>query len=679
MLRPRGLALTAATLVLAACSTLQPPSVPAKAEQKLAPEPAKLLYTTFQDHAVIQRDKPIPVWGQATPGATVEVSFAGQTATATVDPQGHWRVVLPAMKAGGPYTLSATSSSGGSQTLTDILLGDIYLCSGQSNMELPLRLATGYDAELLGAWNPNLRLFHIQRFAGFTPQGRFGAGAIWSRTTPDTAKEFSAVCYYFGNDVQAAAGVPVGLIESAWSGSAIQAWIAKDKLASLGNYRDVLDIMKTYLANPKEGDDRYRALVHRWFAANDPAMTADPPWYAPALNDRAWDEARLTGGWRSWPKLPPGYGTIWWRKTVDLTAAEAQGQATLTLGPITDFDLTFVNGTEVGAGEAFDVVRKYTVPAGTLHAGKNIITVATVMGGGFIDPAEKMGLKPENGSVKALTGPWKWKASVPSNRLSQVPHQPWVSEFGLSTLYNGMIAPLKDTQIRGVVWYQGEADASQPAEYRRLLKALIEDWRDKFGANLPFYIVQLPGFGAPVTKPGQSSWAELRESQRFVADTTPDTGLAVTTDLGVPDNIHPQMKQEVGRRLALLARQHIYRQTVESHSPAPVSVIRRGRTVTVTFDHVGAGLQAREWNKAVGFQICTAPNVCHYADGVLTGPNAIKLDGSHDPKATTVRFCWSDSPWCNLYSAEGLPAEPFEMAIQNSRPARHLWRAARDK
>lgn len=270
---------------------------------------------------------------------------------------------------------------------------------------------------------------------------------------------------------------------------------------------------------------------------------------------------------------------------------------------------------------------------------------------------------------------------MPSNRLSQVPHQPWISEFGLSTLYNGMIAPLQGTQIRGVVWYQGEADAGQPAEYRRLLKALIENWRGKFGADTPFYIVQLPGFGSPVTKPSQSSWAELRESQRFVADTTPHTGLAVTTDLGVPDNIHPQMKQEVGRRLALIARQHTYGQDVESHSPAPASVVRHGKSVIITFDHVGAGLQAHEWDKAVGFQLCTAPNVCRYAAGALAGRNTVKLDLSRDPKAAMVRFCWSDNTWCNLYSVEGLPAEPFEMAIHHAvkPPARHFRRREKHK
>jgi sialate O-acetylesterase len=281
--------------------------------------------------------------------------------------------------------------------------------------------------------------------------------------------------------------------------------------------------------------------------------------------------------------------------------------------------------------------------------------------------------------VKPLTGPWKWKASVAADGLPPIPHQPWLNQFGVSTLYNGMIVPLGPTQIRGIVWYQGETDSGQPAEYRRLLKALIEDWRGKFGADTPFYTVQLPGYGPPRTTPGNSRWAETRESQRLVIGATPNSGLAVTSDLGVPDNIHPQMKQEVGRRLALFARAQIYGQKVEPVSPTPTAVTRHGQTVTVNFDHTGTGLVTREWHKAIGFSLCSADNACHWADGIVA-KDTVKLEMPKQPKKapaiTKVRFCWADSPLCNLYSAEGLPAVPFEMAITplgktRNRTARH--------
>ena len=663
--------LMAAALALGACATEPAPPPPLvtviKADTKPTARPLTLLYTTFQDHAVIQRDRPIPLWGKTAPGATVDVSLAGRSATAVADAAGHWRAELPALPAGGPYVLAAKSSNGEAQSVADVMLGDVYLCSGQSNMELPLRLANNYDSEVRGATNTAIRLFHVQRFTSPAPREVFGADASWAVLSPETVKEFSATCYYFGSNVQPTAGVAVGLIEDAWGGSAIRAWISNDKLAGLGGYDEALGIVKTYATEPKEADRQWQAVARAWFDAHDPAMKAAPPWFDPALGDSAWDELTATGGWRPWPKLATFDGIVWLRKTVELSAAEAEGGATLALGRLSNADIAFVNGTQVGAGDGYDVVRSYTVPAGILHPGKNQITVAVQMGGAFLDAADAMSLKLASGTVKPLAGAWKWKASAPQRETGRMPYQPWLNQFGVSTLYNGMILPLGATQVRGIVWYQGETDAYQPAEYRRLLKALIEDWRAHFGAATPFYVVQLPGYGPPRTAPAPSDWAALRESQRLVVAETPNTGLAVTTDLGIADNIHPAMKQEVGRRLALFAKQQIYGAAVEAVSPSPVAAVRKGRTVTVRFEHVGAGLVTREWDKAIGFTLCTAPDACRYADGVaghdvvtLTIPRAVA-------KAATVRFCWSDTPMCNLYSAEGLPAVPFELPISTTR------------
>lgn len=663
MNKSAGAALAAALLV-AACATTPAPPPPVvavvKAQDKFPPRPLTLLYTTFQDHAVLQRDKPIPVWGLTTAGAQVDVALGDKSVSATADASGHWQAVLPPMQAGGPYTLSAKSSTGQSQTLTDVILGDVYLCSGQSNMELPLRLATNYDGEMRGATNTQIRLFHVQRYSSAAPHPTFGSDASWSVTSPENVKEFSATCYYFGKELQPTAGVALGLIEDAWGGSVAQAWISNDKLAAIGGYADTLDIVKTYAVSPKDADLKYRALVHAWFDANDPAMKAK--WYDPAFDDSAWDELVATGGWRPWPKLAKYDGVIWLRKTVELSAAEAQGAATLTLGLISNYDLAFVNGTEVGAGEGYDVVRKYSVPAGMLHEGKNTIAVGIQMGGAFLDPAEKMSLKLASGTAKPITGAWKWNTSVATSKTPALKHQPWLNQFGVSTLYNGMIVPLGPTQIRGIVWYQGESDAGTPKEYARLLPALIEDWRAKFGADTPFYIVQLPSFGPATSKPGPSNWASLREVQRQVANTTPNTGLAVTIDLGLPDIIHPGAKQEVGRRLALLAKCQIYGKDLVASGPTPVSITRTGKKVTITFEHVSQALVLHEWDRAIGFSLCDAAGDCRFTDGIVQ-KDKVELDASRQPKAVSVRFCWADSPLCNLYNSEGLPAGPFEMAI----------------
>lgn len=657
-------ALTAAALLLGACSSLPllipPPPVVAvvKAEPKFPPKPLTLLYTTFQDHAVLQRDRAIPVWGRTAPGTEVTVTFAGQSATATADANGAWKVEFAAMKAGGPYTLTATSSDGESQTVKDIMIGDVYLCSGQSNMELPLRLATNYDGEMRAANNPLIRLFHVQRFTSPKPRAVFGADASWAVTSPETVKEFSATCYYFGRELQPAAGVALGLIEDAWGGSAIQAWISNEKLASLGGYDEPLSIVKTYASDAKAADLQYRALLRKVLETNDPKLT----WADPGFEDSAWATCTPTGGWHICPAMGDNDGVVWLRKTITLTAAEAAGAATLSLGQISNNDLAFINGVEVGGGEGYDVPRSYAVPAGTLREGKNVIAVAIVTGGGLLDPADKMGLKLASGSVKPLTGTWSWATALTLDKTPSVPHQPWLNQFGISTLYNGMILPLGPTAVRGIVWYQGETDSGQPAEYRRLFSTLIEDWRAHFGADTAFFAVQLPGFGAQRIAPGKSLWAETRESQRQVIDATPHAGLAVTTDLGVPDNIHPQMKQEVGRRLALLAKQHVYG-IGDGTSPKPVSAIRKGQTVTVKFEHIGAGLSAREWNKAIGFSLCTPDLACHWTEGSLEKDAVTLTVPKAAAKASVVRFCWSDSPLCNLYSAEGLPAVPFEMAI----------------
>ncbi len=657
----------AAALTLTACATNPPPPPPpvvAMVKPHQSPASHTLLYTTFQDHAVLQRDRPIPVWGVTGPGAQVEVSFDGHTANATADASGRWHAVLPAMKAGGPYSLSAKSSTGESETLNDVLVGDVYLCSGQSNMELPLRLATNYDSEMRAANNEQIRLFHVQRYPSTTPRQTFGAGASWAVTSPKNVKEFSAVCYYFGRDLQPAAGIPIGLIEDAWGGSVIKAWISYDKLEKLGGYNDAIAIDKLYAASPKEGEAKWRESIRSWWGTHDPALQTKLAWNAPSLNDSNWAQVVPTGTWRAWdvPKLKTFNGIVWLRKTIDLTAAQAKGGAVLSLGPIDSFDVAWVNGHFVGAMEGYDVNRVYDIPAGTLHAGKNVLALAVQSGAGILIPGDQMTVKFADGSVKPLAGTWRWKTSASLEKTGSPMDVPWLNQFGTSTLYNGMIVPLGQTQIRGIIWYQGESDAGHPKEYARLLPALIQNWREKFGADTPFYVVQLPSFGPYVSKPQQSDWASLREVERRVVDATPHTGLAVTIDLGRPDVIHPQAKQEVGRRLALLAEHDIYGLDVVGSSPSPVSVVRRGKKVIVTFTHTPHGLIPHEWDRAIGFELCNANGHCRYAHGFIHRDRVV-LNASHAPKAVRVRYCWADSPICNLYTPEGLPAVPFEMPI----------------
>ena len=645
------------------------------------PAAAALLATTFQDHAVLQREAPIPVWGTAVPAASVTVTFtkyapAGTTSSATAarvtahaGPDGQWHATLPALPAGGPYTLTAASSAGTRESVQDVLIGDVFLCSGQSNMEYPTRLASDYDQDVDNADNGMIRLFHVARFPSAVPRTAFGAEAHGDVTSPQSVREFSAVCYFFGRALQPAVGVPIGLIESAWGGSVIQAWIGAPEIRRLGGYDRYLDLLPVYQRSPAEAWRDWDRIAAEWWRAHDPASSAKPPWSALSYDDVGWDTVVPGGTWRQWqvPALATFDGTVWLRKHFDLTARQAGETAVLSLGAMDQSDITWMNGVEVGASEGYDVPRVYHVPAGVLRAGRNVLGIGILGGAGPLVPGEQMTLQLADGTTVRLAGAWRFKRSAPTSQTGHIPHVPWLNQFGLTVLHNGMVAPLGTTRIRGVLWYQGESNAGEAQEYARLLPALIRDWRAQFGQSTPVLIVQLPGFGPYQTQPQPSDWAELREAERRVVADTAHAGLAVTLDIGSPRFLHPTDKQDVGERLALLARSLIYRQSVVGTSPGPVAVWRARKQVLVRFDTHGGGLRSEESNRPLGFQLCDRAGGCAFVDALQRG-NDIVLDAATDSGAVTVRYCWADSPICNLYDREGLPAVPFEMPIGPAAP-----------
>jgi sialate O-acetylesterase len=653
---------------LSGCASLQIPSLSAPAKR------AALLYADFQDHAVLQREKPIALWGTAKPASHVSVALAGEMAEATADASGKWRVTLAPLKAGGPYELTVTSDAEESQTLKDILIGDVFLCSGQSNMEMPVRIASNYDADLNGAANPMIRLMLVHRFANAAPTDKFGAEVTWNVVSPATVREFSAACYYFGRELQPAVDVPIGLISDSWGGSLIEAWLSKDRIRELGGYDKQLDVLAHYAAAPEQSLNEWRDFSNEWWRAHDPASGAHPAWSDPAFDDSAWAQIIPAGWWEGWGVKPlrDFDGIVWFRVNVTLSAAQARGDAVLSLGPVDDNDSTWINGIAIGAGEGWDTKRVYKVPAGTLHEGKNLIAVGVLdmgAGGGMWGPATDKTLKLGDGSTIVLDTPWRYQISAPLKQTGSMLHAPWLAESGLSMLYNGMIVPLGPVGLRGAVWYQGESNTADAKKYAPLLKGVIADARHQFGADLPFLIVQLPDFGPAATKPEDSNWADLREQQRLVAQQVPNTGLVVTIDIGQRDNIHPTDKQAVGARLALLARQMIYVQAVEGTAPAPVSALRVKDKLTIGFVHTDKGLVVYESNRPMGFQVCNAAKHCDFVDATLDR-DQIVIDLAQHRDASKVRFCWADSPICNLYSSEDIPAVPFEMPITDATRAR---------
>jgi sialate O-acetylesterase len=621
---------------------------------------APLLAPVFTDHAVLQRGQPIRVWGAAKPGEAVELSLGEAKASATTDAQGRWSATLPAREPGEALTLTV-QAGGERQTISDLLIGDVWLCSGQSNMEYPLRRSLGGEAEAANSADPNIRLLQTGRVSLPEPTTVLPKEAAWRPATPESANNFSAACFFMGREIKKTTGVPIGLIDATWGGSVIQDWISREGLHALGGYDEGLAILADYAKSPEAGMARWATQIGRWAAKAEPRAAA---WSRPDFDDRDWKTMPAEKFWEANPGLETFDGTVWLRATIVLTAKQAKQGAVLALGPVDDMDITFVNGREVGTTQGWDKPRAYRIAPGVLKAGPNVIAVRAIDtsgGGGAWGPAAEKGLKFDDGSFAPLGASWRYKVSATIAQSGLPPSAPWVGSSGLSTLRNGMIAPLAPYGLKGFAWYQGEANVAEPQNYQRLLAALVGDWRKSFDSpDLPFLVVQLADFGWRQTRPTESGWAGVRDAERRVAAADPKVGLASAVDIGDIYDIHPANKQQVGHRLALQARKLAYGETtLVAAGPAPLSATLSGGTVVVRLDQP-AVVQADA--RPVGFELCDAGGACRFVDAILAG-DQVRLTVPAGFAPAKVRFAWADSPILNLYGATGLPATPFELAI----------------
>lgn len=632
-----------------------------------ADEPAKtaLLHAMFQDHAVLQRDKPIRVWGHAEPAAQVRVALAGKQVHANADEQGYWEAQLPAFKAGGPYTLTATAG-GVTQTVGDVLIGDVWLCSGQSNMELQVWRSLDARTEIDGARGDTIRLLTVPQTGSVLPLDTFSAPTQWKKITPDALRDFSAACFYFARELQKTVDVPMGLVNSAWGGSRIEAWISGQGLRASGGYNDDLDVLEKYAVAPFEATARWGELWGRWWLNRAGTEPGDEPWSPAYSSGNGWRNApRGLGAWERWgvAELADYNGMVWYRGKVRLTAQQASQQAVLLLGSIDEIDMTWVNGRAVGSTYGPGSGREYALLEKLLHAGENTIAVNvldTYRDGGMDSPASGYVLRLQDGTLVPLVGGWKYRMAPGAD---PPPPAPWQTAAGLSTLYNGMIAPIGRYGLRGVLWYQGESNTTQRDGYLALLQIFRNDWRARFGADLPMLIVQLAAYGMPSTQPGESDWAALREAQRQADLEDPNTGLAVTIDIGDRYDIHPPNKQELGRRLARAARHVVYREELPASGPVPLSARHEGDSVVVAFGDATEKLIAYGADGPVGFELCGAKvGSCRYADAEIRGREVI-LRSPATASATRVRYGWADNPVVTLFDGAGLPAGPFQIPI----------------
>jgi sialate O-acetylesterase len=624
------------------------------------------LARVFSDHAVLQRDEPVAVWGTAGAGRKLTVTLGGRTATGSADAHGKWKIQLPPQPAGGPYTLTVKS---GTDTVSraDILVGDVYLCSGQSNMEFPVRTSTNAWFNTVTAANDKIRFLNVEKNSTAAPQDELKGPVEWKRAAPDTVGDTSAVCYYMARSLQGGYKIPVGFINASWGGTTIQGWIGAASLRTLPDYKDRVAAVVQYGADPAAGMRAEEARNEAWWTAHDPAAAAQRAWIAPDLDDGAWSTVTPSGSWKD--SGVAGFkdfdGVAWYRTTIMLTDAQAKAANMLHLGPVDTYDTTWVNGVRVGGGSTAWVWRDYPVPAGVFKPGRNVIAMRVLsggQGGGLSGPPDKRSVGLADGQSIPLPAAWKVRRGTAMKGQS-VPPAPWDVPTSLTTLYNGMIAPLVGYQFKLAAWYQGESNVGAAQEYRTLLSLLMRDWRQRFGEPaLPFLVVQLPGYGAPARKPGQSGWAELREAQADAVAGDAHAGYVVTVDVGDRFDIHPTQKTVVGERLARMARVLAYGEKTAPGGPVAVAARRSGNDIVVSFRDTGGGLATYSSDRANAFEVC-AGTACRYAEARVAG-DTIVLPGAAAPGVTTVRYAWADAPFVNLFGGDDLPAAPFRLDVK---------------
>lgn len=625
----------------------------------LSPAQSLRLPRIFSDHMVLQRDQPIVVWGWAAPNEKLTVSIAGNEVSVKADERGSWKATLKPLAAGGPHELVVAAKKA-KVSFSDVLVGEVWICSGQSNMEWPLNQSNDAEQEIALAKYPQIRLFTVPKRVAFEPLADLEGGE-WEACSPTSIPDFSAVGYFFGRKIHQTLNVPVGLIDATWGGTIVETWTSLASVAKVKGFENTgkglnPDSIKAENAARMKA---FQVKLDQFPAVVDAAQAdANHTWVAPNAPEAGWQTMALPILWENagWTDAD---GVMWFRKTVMLTPAQAT-QATLSLGPIDDSDWTWVNGVKVGETvNKYNVPRVYSVPAGVLRAGANVVAVRvedTGGGGGFGGAAPDLRIEGPGWS-QSLAGDWKYRPAP--GKMTVIPTGGAGPNSRPTLLYNGMIHALVPYALQGAIWYQGESNAGRAYQYRELFPAHINDWRMLWGREMPFYFVQLANYMEASPVPAQSEWAELREAQTMTLS-LPNTGMAVTIDIGEANDIHPRNKQDVGLRLALNALKFTYDQDVVPCGPLYKSSQVKGDEMVISFDHVGGGLMAKDkYGYLKGFSIAGADKQWHWAMARIDGDRVV-VWSPKVAKPVAVRYGWAHNPEdVNLYNKEGLPASPF--------------------
>ncbi len=606
----------------------------------------------FTDSMVVQQNAELTIPGWAKRNATVKITPSwGETVKVKAGKDGSFVAKLATPEAGGPYTI--TFDDGQKTTLSDVLAGEVWFCSGQSNMEMPVEgwgKVMDYRREVENANSPQLRLLQVRKATSYSPQtdAEINQGS-WRSATPQSVPEFSSIGYFFGRQLNDELNIPIGIIDCTWGGTPIEAWSSYATLMGLDEFGPELQQIADNNYDASALEAAYQQKLSEWESLVIPqSMEMDE-------GAMKWDKMPVPGEWEN-SVLPAFDGVVWLRRTFDVPESMANGEALLSLACIDDEDVTYLNGEKVGATSGYNVTRKYSVPAGVLRPGENTLMIRVLdTGGGGGLYGDKDALYVEaNGQKLPLDGTWDYSIASDFSSFPPRPVSPLSSGFP-TVLYNAMMHPVTVMPVAGVLWYQGCNNVGRDEQYSKIFKQMIQDWRkDWNNPEMPFYFVQLAGYLQPKRFQPDSQWAALRQAQAD-ALALDNTGMAVAIDLGHPDDIHPKNKQEVARRLASLALNNQYGKARECVAPVVKDTKIDGRYVRLTFNE-----PVTMYGGGQGFVIQGADGKWGVAYGRQLEPTVIEVSSDEIASPVELRYDWADYPEGNLRSLGGLPVAPFK-------------------
>ncbi|MDD4969088.1 MAG: sialate O-acetylesterase [Paludibacter sp.] len=619
----------------------------------------------FSNNMVLQQNTQAPVWGVCNANRKVKVltGWNNKTYETVSDQSGKWKLKVETPAAGGPFILKVSAEE--TLTFNNVMIGEVWLCSGQSNMEMPVSgwaKVANYEQEIATADHSNIRLFQVEKATALSPVTDLKVmGGSWLVCSPKSIPEFSATAYFFAKNLsERLNGIPIGLIHTSWGGTPAEAWTSEKSLELLPDYDEYIAELKKIPSDPAEQKNYLNRQQEEWKAQlvrkDRGYVNRNAAWIKADFDDSGWKTMQVPQFWEE-QMLKDFDGAVWFRKMVDLSDAYVGKDLILNLGTVDDNEITFFNGQQIGATEGYDRNRNYTIPAKLVKSGRNVIAVRVFDsggGGGFYGDPKNVFIALGETMIQ-LSGSWKYVVGL--NMKELVAPKIVLNQVQPTTLFNAMINPLVPYAIRGAIWYQGEANVERAKQYSLLFPLMIHDWRKQWNTDFPFYFVQLANFMKRNEKPESSQWAELREAQQQALSLT-NTGMAVTIDIGEGDNIHPKNKQEVGRRLALAAAANTYGQNIPYCGPVFTSFRIEGSKLILQFSSVAGGLKAMNDKPVTGFAVAGVDKKFYWATAEIDGDKVIvSCPDVEFPIA--VRYGWANNPDCNLYNIDNLPASPF--------------------